>query len=233
MNFFFRAVTATISAALLLLSPSPYVLAAAAQVPQKAVGGAQCEKTAGYDAIIVGAGLAGLSAAKELVHLKHSVLILEANDRIGGRAWVGQISVGTGGTQKVPIDYGGAWLHGVPTNPLTGLVDSLGFQRARSELDVPYRVDGEAANAQQLKLFEGALEQYETATERATKASEHEFELAQEACGTAEKIAENETTPQELCTRLTAAMPDKAAAKRLCAAARRIPQRGSAKGFCS
>ena len=52
----------------------------------------------GKTVIIVGAGLAGLSAAKELIHLGRSVLILEANDRIGGRAYVGLIGGGeTGG----------------------------------------------------------------------------------------------------------------------------------------
>ncbi len=41
--------------------------------------------------IIVGAGLAGLSAARELKHLDRSFLILEANNRIGGRGYVGLI----------------------------------------------------------------------------------------------------------------------------------------------
>lgn len=60
----------------------------------RGVGGAYCAQTTGYDVIIIGAGLAGLTAAKELRHLGRSVLlVLEATDRIGGRGSVGYINV--------------------------------------------------------------------------------------------------------------------------------------------
>ncbi len=200
--------------------------------PQQSVGGAECGKTSGYDAIVVGAGLAGLSAAKELTHLGRSVLILEANDRIGGRAFVGQIAVGSGTDPKIPIDYGGAWLHGVPTNPLTGLVDKLGFQRARSELDVPFRIDGHIADERQVELFDKALAVYEKAAERAVKSGEYEYSLAAQACETAEKIKQREATAGELCRSLTTGMPDKVRARALCTAAREIPKRQSPEKFC-
>lgn len=130
-----------------------------------------------YDVIIVGAGIAGLSAARELQHLGHSVLILEANDRIGGRGYVGYI-----GDDKTPIDYGGAWIHGVPTNPLTPLVDGMGFQRQRTELDLPYFVNGKKATGQEKKVFDDAVEEYEQAVELATKSVEDQQALADFAC---------------------------------------------------
>ncbi|KAK1763316.1 hypothetical protein QBC33DRAFT_549916 [Phialemonium atrogriseum] len=40
-----------------------------------------------YDAIVVGAGYAGLAAARDLAKLNHTVLLLEARDRIGGRTY--------------------------------------------------------------------------------------------------------------------------------------------------
>lgn len=130
-----------------------------------------------YDVIIVGAGIAGLSAAKELQHLGRSVLILEANNRIGGRAYVGYI-----GDEKVPIDYGGAWIHGIPTNPLTSLVDSMGFKRVRTELNLPYFINGKEASEEEKKVFDHAVEEYEDAVTVAASSVEDQRTLAEFAC---------------------------------------------------
>ena len=111
-----------------------------------------------YDGIVIGAGIAGLSAARELKHLGRKVVVLEANDRIGGRGYVGFV-----GDERVPIDYGGSWLHGVATNPLTGLVDADGFQRFRTELNLPYYVNEHQADEDQKERFYKALERYEEA----------------------------------------------------------------------
>jgi monoamine oxidase len=178
--------------------------------------------------IIVGAGLAGLSAAKELIHLGHSVLILEANDRVGGRGYVGQI-----GDAMVPIDYGGAWIHGVSSNPLTALVDAMGFHRTRSELNVPYYVDGHRASEEQTKLFDEAMEEYEEAVGLASAAEQSEQALAEYACSAASKIKDRKMTPDELCVQLSRTMPNKTAANNLCGQARRLRTDLAAKAFCS
>jgi monoamine oxidase len=150
------------------------------------------------DVIIVGAGISGLSAARELQRLGHSVLILEANNRIGGRAYVGYI-----GDEKVPIDYGGAWIHGIPTNPLTGLVDAMGFKRQRTELDLPYFVNGKEATEQEKKVFDHAVEEYEEAVALAASSVENQRALAELACSE----YKNGVRPKNICRDLERRIP--------------------------
>jgi monoamine oxidase len=62
---------------------------------------------ASWDVVIVGAGAAGLSAARALAEAGRSVLLLEARDRIGGRIWT-RHEVDT----SVPIELGAEFIHG-------------------------------------------------------------------------------------------------------------------------
>ena len=56
------------------------------------------------DVAVVGAGYAGLTAARRLHGAGKSVAVLEARDRVGGRIWTQQLAGGA------PTDRGGAWL---------------------------------------------------------------------------------------------------------------------------
>lgn len=155
-----------------------------------------------FDVIVVGAGIAGLTATRELQHLGHSVLILEANNRIGGRGYVGYI-----GDEKVPIDYGGAWIHGISTNPLTGLVDRMGFQRERTELDLPYFVNGHEATKEEKAVFDEAVEEYEKGIELAATSVEDQYALSEFACSEYKDLSQKHVPLKEICRDLESKIP--------------------------
>lgn len=71
-----------------------------------------------YDVIVIGAGAAGLMAAKEIVNAGKSVCVLEARDRVGGRIKAGMIA-------GEVIDHGGMWMNQeqIPLIDLAALYD--------------------------------------------------------------------------------------------------------------
>ena len=72
------------------------------------------------DVAIVGAGAAGLAAARRLGDAPLSVVVLEARDRIGGRAH-------TRNLQSHPQDLGCGWLHSADRNAWARRVEPMGF----------------------------------------------------------------------------------------------------------
>lgn len=78
-----------------------------------------------YDAIIVGAGAAGIAAARRLRDAGKRVIVLEARARIGGRAWTHVVD-------GLPIDLGCGWLHSADRNPWSAIARGLGLQLDRT-----------------------------------------------------------------------------------------------------
>jgi len=92
------------------------------------------------EVLVIGAGGAGLVAAKELIAKGVSVLVLEARDRIGGRAF-------TDGSLGVPWDRGCSWLHASNINPWMEYAKRSDFEIrpdrfAREIYDGARRMDG-------------------------------------------------------------------------------------------
>jgi monoamine oxidase len=77
------------------------------------------------DVAIIGAGAAGLAASRLLTEAGIDVLLLEARDRIGGRA----LSVPAG--DGAGLDLGCGYLHSGDINPWTGLAERMGFRISR------------------------------------------------------------------------------------------------------
>ena len=74
--------------------------------------------------IVVGAGLAGLSAARRLVASGREVVVLEARDRVGGRVRGGELA-------GHPVEVGGTWL-GEGHAMMYALVEELGLSTFRT-----------------------------------------------------------------------------------------------------
>jgi monoamine oxidase len=112
--------------------------------------------------VIVGAGAAGLAAARSLMAQGHSVAVIEAADRTGGRAYTEMTSFG------VPFDHGCSWINDAPNNPLfdqakTGGFDLLNHSYAGSAV---YKGNARVTVAQQ-RAYDAAWGQIDAALTQA------------------------------------------------------------------
>jgi monoamine oxidase len=78
-----------------------------------------------YDVVVVGAGMAGLTAARSLAEAGLKVLVVEANDRIGGRIWTRHVG-------DEAIELGAEFIHGRPPE-LWALIKEAGLETYQRE----------------------------------------------------------------------------------------------------
>ncbi|WBQ11938.1 FAD-dependent oxidoreductase [Hyphomonadaceae bacterium BL14] len=86
-----------------------------------APGLAACAR-ASETVIIIGAGMAGLAAARALTRRGARVTLLEARGRLGGRIHTSRV------WRDAPADLGASWIHGEHGNPLTTLARACGAE---------------------------------------------------------------------------------------------------------
>ncbi len=79
--------------------------------------------------IVIGAGLAGLAAARTLQQAGFKVQVVEARERIGGRTYTSQRWA------DIPLDLGASWIHGTQGNPITKLAEQAGAKTISTSLD--------------------------------------------------------------------------------------------------
>lgn len=113
--------------------------------------------------IVVGAGMAGLAAARTLNNAGFAVTVLEGRDRIGGRVWTSHKWA------DAPMDLGASWIHGIRGNPITALADEVGVPRQVTDYDngVLFDMDGRELSDQAWDRYEEISEQITDAVEKA------------------------------------------------------------------
>ena len=112
-----------------------------------------------FDVVVVGAGAAGLAAARRLTATSLSVMVLEARSRIGGRAHSLTTPEGWG------LDLGCGWLHSGNVNPFSRIGPALGFEIDKSPPPwmrqsgrQGFTAEEQAAFRQEFAAFEQRLE---------------------------------------------------------------------------
>src|SRR5579872_4515142 len=123
--------------------------------------------------LIIGAGIAGLAAAQDLIHNGFDVTILEARSRLGGRIYPDN-SLG------LTIGRGATWIHGIVGNPIANLAHQFHAPFAPMDVNRFYVYDrqGQKISTTDLKVANQKLDHLiEQAKQYALSAS-HDMALA-------------------------------------------------------
>ncbi|PTM51889.1 flavin monoamine oxidase family protein [Phreatobacter oligotrophus] len=98
------------------------LLAASATLPAApALAQTARQPASEVDVIVIGAGAAGIAAARRLTAAGRSVIVLEAKAQAGGRCIVDTVNFG------MPMDLGAHWIHAPADNPVVPLARAAGF----------------------------------------------------------------------------------------------------------
>jgi monoamine oxidase len=122
------------------------------------------DAVADHDVAVVGAGAAGIGAARRLIELGLDVIVIEARERIGGRAFSMPTQLG------IAVDLGCEWLHSADRNPWTSIARGSGFTVDETLPDWGTRLRRSGVSAED-----------EAAWYRARDAFYHRMEMASDA----------------------------------------------------
>lgn len=143
------------------------------------------------DVLVIGAGVAGIAAARDLAAAGLKVTLIEARNRIGGRTHT-DTSLG------VPVDMGAAWIHGADGNPITKLVKQAGISTRVTDFD-------------SRALFEDGEQYDEDDTEEAAEQCESDVEALLDS---REEFDDDATAEEGFETLLEDVDPEERAARR-------------------
>jgi monoamine oxidase len=115
------------------------------------------------DIAIIGAGAAGLGAARALENSGLSVIVLEARDRVGGRGYTIKAA------PDVIFDVGCGWLHSADKNSFVKIAKQLNFEIDKSHPPWREQTFGDIFPSKERAEFVVALEAFHDRAEQAAK----------------------------------------------------------------
>ncbi|MEM6340083.1 MAG: FAD-dependent oxidoreductase, partial [Pseudomonadota bacterium] len=120
------------------------------------------------DVVIVGAGSAGLAAGRTLRDAGVSFVMVEASDRVGGRAYTESSTLGQ------PVDHGCSWIQGAPNNPYAriGKIKNFTLVDHSNPGFHLYNLDGKPAGGTDWEEFGSAWSRATEAMSKAGRANE-------------------------------------------------------------
>jgi monoamine oxidase len=137
------------------LSRRSFLAASAAMAAAPALGAVP--SSGSVDVVVIGAGAAGIAAARRLVGANKRFALVEATDRIGGRC------ITDTGLFGVPFDRGAHWMHMPDANPVAKLA-------AQAKLDVYPAPPGQILRIGRRDAREGEIEVFLSSLGRASRA---------------------------------------------------------------
>ena len=103
------------------------------------------------DIVVIGAGAAGIAAARRIQAAKRKVIVVEAANQIGGRCLTDSSSF------EVPFDRGARWMHNPDTNPIVKLARAAGLEIVTAPSGQKIRIGRRNARAGETEYFLATL----------------------------------------------------------------------------
>lgn len=115
------------------------------------------------DIVVIGAGAAGIAAARRIMAANRKVIVVEAANQIGGRCQTDT------STFEVPFDRGARWMHNPETNPMIKLARAAGLEITTAPSGQKIRIGRRNARAGETEEFLTNLVRANRAIEEASR----------------------------------------------------------------
>ncbi|MDA9502363.1 flavin monoamine oxidase family protein [Bradyrhizobium sp. CCBAU 11357] len=134
-----------------VVAAMPVLRASAAPLPREA------------DIVVIGAGAAGIAAARRIIATGRNVIVVEASSQVGGRCITDSTTFDT------PFDRGARWMHNPDTNPMIRLARSAGLDVLPAPSGQKMRIGRRNARAGETEQFLAALVRANRAIDEAAR----------------------------------------------------------------